>query len=347
MTVTVFMRAVQVAMTVLAAAVLVHQSASSISNRAPGVVTEPDGSDIVALGEDAGGRWIRHRAGTTRVPLHPTRVCALNFADELVSLGLTPSAVATDWREQKLDYLRDDLAGAAPIPHSLGQWLPSFEAIAAHGPDLILTWAADRHTFEQLSRIAPTVVVRTLREVLDENGSIASLEQRLRDIALVVGREAAALAAISKFREHLTASRELLGDTMDGRTIAFVRARGRQWRLYGKHDECGGEAIYAGLGLEAPALVRDRGTELDPERLLAFDADFLVVVADPMLASDEALQRLQTHPLWNRIRAVNTGHVHRVEALEHWILSGLLGKARMIDDAVSCALAPCGRSTSE
>lgn len=289
--------------------------------------------------------WVEHRAGTTRIPRDAQRICALNFADELLTLGVMPSAVSSDWQGLKVDYLRERLAPAAPIPHSLGRWLPSFEAIAAHEPDLILTWTGDRHTYEQLSSIAPTIVVRTLGEVLDENGDLERLYERLRDVARVLEREDVAEGAIAAFRTDLATAKAALAAPMEGRTIAFIRARGRQWRLYGKHDDCGGEAIYAGLGLEAPALVADRGIELDPERLIDFDADHLVVVADVLLGSDETLRRLEEHSLWRRVSAVRTGHVHEVASFEQWILSGLAGKRRMIADVRAAVegAAPGGR----
>lgn len=328
-----FWRSLQVLVTLVAIAALFW---SPFATTAEGPTLQPTTGRLEVVASDADGRWVRHRSGVTRVPHTPQRICALNFADELITLDVLPAAVATDWRGVKTDYLRERLEPAAAIPHSLGQWLPSFEAIAALQPDLILTWTGDQHTYDQLASIAPTVVVRTLDEVLNENGDLAALYDRLRDVALVIGVPERAEPAIAAFREHLQRTRARVRPALAGQTIAFIRARGRQWRLYGKRDDCGGEALYDGLGLQAPDLVAEHGMELDPERLIAFDADHLVVVADTLLGSDEALARLRAHPLWRRVHAVRTGNVFEVTHFEHWILSGLAGKRRMLADVVAC-----------
>ena len=325
-------RLTQLALSLLAAAALAWS---------PFDTPPPRGDADAALGVEIlevspHGRLVRHRAGTTRVPLHPQRICALQFADECLALGVTPAAASSDWSGRKADYLAERLASATPIPHSLGQWLPNLEILAAQRPDLILTWVGDQHRYEQLSRIAPTVVLRDIGQILAENGDLPRLEQRLRDVAAVLGLEPRAEAAIADFRAELARAHDLLHPRMDGKTIAFIRARGREWRLYGRTDDCGGEAIYDGLDLAAPDLVRDHGLNLDPPRLIDFDADYLIVVSDFILGSDEALDRLRRNRLWRRVPAVRDGHVLQAPHFEHWVLSGLLGKTLMIRDVLRC-----------
>lgn len=299
--------------------------------------SSPDDSPIKVVKVTDDVRVVRHPGGVTRVPRDPDRICALQFADEVVALGRTPTAVPANWHGRKADYLRKELASAAPIPHTVGAWMPSFETIAMHEPDVILTWIADWHTYEQLSRIAPTIVVRPFGQALDENSDIDALKTRLRDVGLVLGLEAEADAAIARFEAKARRARGLLRERMAGKTIAFIRARGREWRLYGRRGGCcGGEAIYNALQLKAPEMAAGRGTNLTPAKLVSFDADYLLVVADSILASGNALARLRRNPLWQRVTAVRNGNVLSMEAFDHWVLSGLAGKSKMIDDVLAC-----------
>jgi ABC-type Fe3+-hydroxamate transport system substrate-binding protein len=155
-------------------------------------------------------------------------------------------------------------------------------------------------------------------------------------MALVLGCEPKADEAIAAFDAKVTAARAYASERLKGKTIAFFRTWGREWRLYGRRGMCGGEAIYGALGVEAPTLVADEGTSLDPEKLVHFDADYLVIVSDGTFGAEQTMTRLRGHPLWRRVTAVQQGHVLEITTYRHWVLSGLVGKARMIDEVFEC-----------
>jgi len=297
---------------------------------------ERDRPRIRLVREEADCRIIEHWGGTTRVPKNLRRICALGFCDELLALGVTPSAVATNWQGRPVDYLREHLTAAQSVPNVYGDFLPSFEAVAAAEPDLILACVGNRHTYEQLSKIAPTVVLRDQGTYLSENGDIKVLKQRLRDLALVLGRERQAKAYIAGFDAKVEAARKYAKEHAAGKTFAFFRTRGREWRLYGRQGMCGGDAIYDSLQLSAPAMVTDQGTTLDPEKLVRFDADYLILVSDGTIGAQQTMSRLQQHPLWRRVTAVKNGNVLEITTYRHWVLSGLMGKARMMDEVLAC-----------
>ncbi len=321
-----------VAMAVVAATgVVVH-----LSPRTAGVHTaarSPTERPEVNIDAPRGVRVVRHAGGTTEAPLQPTRICALGFADELLCLGVTPVAVETGPGGEPADYLAARLRTAAPIRRGLGAGLPDFAAIAAVAPDLIVTSATQQSTIEQLSLLAPTVVLRDAATTYRENGSLAALVVRLRDLAAVVGREDAADAFVADFERTIAAARERVAAVASGTRFAFFRTHGREWRLYGRRGAFGGEAMLDALGLQSPRGVTEDGTtQLDPERLVAFDADCALVVADPSPGAMQSLARVLRHPLWLRVTAARTGRVATITVHRHWVLSGLLGKLRMCDD---------------
>ena len=120
------------------------------------------GETVVRLVETTPtGRVIEHALGRTVVPLDPERVVSLSFfaTDILTALGQPP--VASETYLQDFAYLEPLLSGVTPIPS--GEAGYNLEAIVAARPDLILieggggqVYGAD---YEQLSRIAPTVVL--------------------------------------------------------------------------------------------------------------------------------------------------------------------------------------------
>lgn len=293
------------------------------------VVVEPAGAHL----------RVQHAAGTALVPRAATRVCALAFQDELLALGLEPVAVATDPQGRPVDYLRDRLRHARAIRTEPGTGMPDLDAVAASRPELILTTAIDRRVVGQLQRIAPTVVLRPAATMFGENGSIDAIAARLLDLADVLDRRAQAERFLRGFHDQLATLRRRVAAPMAGRSIAFLRTRGRAWRLYGHRGGFGGEAVFVALGLAGPDDLRDDGnTALDPERLLDFDADFLIVVADPTPGAAQGLDRLRRNGAWRRIAAVRAGRVHEVHVYRHWVLSGPLGKLRMANDIADCVL---------
>lgn len=282
---------------------------------------------------------VHHAAGVTDVPAAVERVCALAFADELLCLGITPVAVPCDADGEPVDYLQQRLHGVAQVHTMPGTGVPDMRAVQASRPDLIVTAAIDTRVVDQLERIAPTVVLRAATAMYRENGSIEAIEQRLRDLAAVLGRDAAAERFLTRFHDRLAELRARLATSITGRSIAFLRTRGRVWRLYGHRGSFGGEAVFTALGLGGPPDVRDDGiTALDPEGLLGFDCDNLIVVADPTPGAAQGLARLRRHPLWQRISAVQQHRVHEVTTYRHWVLSGPLGKLQMAEDIVACVL---------
>jgi iron complex transport system substrate-binding protein len=114
-------------------------------------------------GQDAGGdrsgqtRTIEHALGTTQVPAEPRRVFVSHgvVVDTALALGVEP--VGAFNFGTRGNFLDDRLPDDAEV---LGGPTPNLEAIAALEPDLILDIDLNvEETYDELSRIAPTVAV--------------------------------------------------------------------------------------------------------------------------------------------------------------------------------------------
>lgn len=293
---------------------------------APGSWDRP----VEVIEEGDGYRFVRHAAGTTRVPSHPERICALAAADELLALGVTPVAHSINDGNFP-DYLADALADVPWIPNVYGAHLPNMEAVIATRPDLIITRTLSRQTYRQLTQIAPTVVV------LDH---LEFYRQRVLDVGAIIGRPREAAARVAWYDAKVAAARAAIHPVLAGGSIAMLHARPTAWRLHGG-DHHTDPLLYDDLGVAKPRLVAHRrwSSTASPEGLLHLDADWILTAIDVDIGSARRLADLVEHPIWARLPAVRAGRVHAISKYRHWSDAGILGRARAIDDVVR-AVAP-------
>ncbi|RCS44631.1 hypothetical protein DTL42_17060 [Bremerella cremea] len=275
-------------------------------------------------------RWrVEHLCGTSEIPAWPTRICALAFADEMLAIGMPPAAASSSATGFP-DYLRPQLEGVVPVYQMLGTMLPDFETIVQLQPDLILTSNTDPQTYAQLSKIAPVVVLQ--RSSWDD-------QQRILDVGNLLGKEQQAQAVLAAYQAQVAAAKAILQQKIGIQPVSFFRVFGRQMYIHG-HTR-GGLLLYDELGLKPPALLNDspRGYMLSPEALLQLDAEHLFVAAENNLGAQRSWESLLSHPAWQRVPAVKQKHVYPIQAQHQWLVPGIQGKSRMIDEIVA-ALAP-------
>jgi iron complex transport system substrate-binding protein len=297
------------------------------------IATAPPGAGatpVEVVEEGSNYRIVRHAAGTTRVPANPQRICALSSADELLSLGIVP--VAHSIADGNFpDYLADAFANVPWIPNVYGGNLPNMEAIIDVHPDLIITRTPSRQTYEQLSKIAPVVVL------MDH---LVNYRQRVLDVGTIVGHRSEAEARLAWYNAKVDAARKVVEARIGRQSIAVLRVRPTSYRLYGDQNHVS-PLLYGDLAVRRPRLVSERtwSASLTPEGLLQFDADYMILFADVTAGSDRTLADLLGHPIWQRVPAVRKKHVLVLNKYRHWADSGVLGRALAIDDVLR-AVAP-------
>lgn len=273
-----------------------------------------------------GGRLVTHAAGRTFVADHPRRVASVEFADELLALGVTPIGEVGSWGNTFQPRLRPWLADATYLG---GEDLPRsvrLEAVYAARPDLIIADVALADTAAALARIAPTVVLR--------KGNNHDLD-RLRDLGRVLGREARAEAAVDWYTRKTAAARRVLAAALGDATIGLARVQHRRLKLYG-NDWFIGPLLYRELGLHPPALI-DRlvGARVNawlPDELLPeLDADHLLLMIPPIRTPEIILAELARDPAWRLVPAARAGHVHPVPT-DPWFGGGVIARALVIDE---------------
>lgn len=243
---------------------------------------------------------VQTRHGGVTVEESPSRVLALGFAaaDEAISLGVTPVAVAADPEtlEAATPWLAEELAGIADPGLVSADGGPNLEAIASVAPDLILAetyQVPDATTFERLNAIAPTVAP-------DSEALNVDWDERLRTTAQALRREEEAEELITGISAAFAEVGEQVPD-IGSRTYQWVRADPGQYAF-------GNGSVLELFGLR-PADNQDNTQTGDPlplERTEELDADVLMVWAP----TGEDRDRLAEDPLFQELPAVGASTVY-------------------------------------
>ncbi|WP_107851490.1 siderophore ABC transporter substrate-binding protein [Oceanimonas marisflavi] len=98
---------------------------------------------------------VEHPMGSTRVPVKPERVVVTGIGalDVLHAFGITPVAVTKEYLPDYLAQYRDDKYASSGTLFE-----PDFEGIFSLKPDLIIIGPRSSEQFDELSKIAPTLV---------------------------------------------------------------------------------------------------------------------------------------------------------------------------------------------
>lgn len=288
-----------------------------------GAATQPAATGTPpSQGQGGFPKTITHDKGTTVLPAKPRRVVALDpslVAAVLVVDGPLVGGIPNYTGRTGPSYLGDAVKGVTDVGPLTS---PNLEAIAALQPDVIVS-ATVRHDalYDELSKIAPTVFVKTTGPQWQEN---------ITTIGDVLGAEDKAAKTLSDYRQRAAAVGAAVNAKANQPTISVVNFRNGPTRLYRKASFSG--KILQDMGLARPPSqdVADFAAEIGEEQIRQADADVVFVASST--GGQNAQERFRRNPLWGQLKAVQNDRVYDVSA-EVWIESvSLQGAAQVIDD---------------
>ena len=288
---------------VLAAAtvVLTGCSAGGPSSDATDASSAPAATDSFPVTVDT-------KFGEVTVDQQPQRVVALGWGDAETALALGVQPVgASDWLA-----FGDDADGVGPwaqdlytqSPELIETLEPSYEAIAALEPDLILDTkgSGDQARYDRLSQIAPTIGVPE-----GADSYLTDMEDQVGMVAEALGREDqgdALLEAVDQRFDEVAAAHP----DWKGKTVTAATKTSEGWGAYVEGSER--VALLEKLGFAQsptiagiPANAGGFSVDVSSEQLDLLDAD--AIVAFPIFI-DKAV--ITDDPLWQAIPAVAAGH---------------------------------------
>ena len=233
----------------------------------------------------------------------PSRVVVLeySFVDALAQVGVSPVGVADD---NKVDRILPQVREKIAAWQSVGtRSQPSLEVIASLKPDLIIA-DPSRHTavFEELKKIAPTVMFDSRHESYQENLETA---QKIGDL---VGKSSEMKAKINEHNDYIANIAKNLG--VQGKKASFGTSREDKFNIQNDNGYVG--SFLTTLGFAPTKLNSDQSfVEINLEQLVMEKPEYLFIAH----YRDESIARKwEAEPLWKAIPAVKANHVYSVDS---------------------------------
>jgi len=244
--------------------------------------------------------------GPVEIPGNPERIVDLSGNSDILSiLGYkvigTANSDAYDYTRFPT-YLEDILEGATILGYSMQDTM-DVEAVMNLEPDLIVISTVQEKMYDQLSNIAPTIMIQL--EALDWKEDIKALGK-------VLGKEEEANSWIGAYEQKSKATEEVVKEKYGSDTtyLAFL-ASGGQFYIF---DGAGiGNVLYQDVGLSKPEGMPGQSDISLPvvtyEGLAAIQSDYIFAVA-----TEEDLKALEENTIWNSMEAVKNNKVINLDA---------------------------------
>ena len=261
-----------------------------------------------------GFRPFEHAAGTTCVPENPERIVTTqdqNALLPLLELGVKPvgsAGLVGDDGETSFRRVEGyDTEGIAFVG-SYGE--PNLEAIAARRPDLIVGSPFQETIYDDLSAIAPTVLI----DVHDR-----PLEAGLLDFADLVEREAQAQELEEEYRARVEDLLEELGERKEEVSVSVITAGDTPGEFYRADQGQAVGTVMNDLDLPRPEAQQERLDDreyLGIESLPEHDADTVLVFDFSGEGQDPNVDAFMTSPLFEALNAAQAEQVYRIDGTQ-------------------------------
>ena len=260
-------------------------------------------SALLMVSAFASAVTVKDAKGEFTLDKTPSRVVALeySFVDALAQVGVSPVGVADD---NKVDRILPQVREKITAWQSVGtRSQPSLEVIASLKPDLIIA-DPSRHTavFEELKKIAPTVMFDSRHESYQENLETA---QKIGDL---VGKSTEMKAKINEHNDYIANIAKNLG--VQGKKASFGTSREDKFNIQNDNGYVG--SFLTTLGFAPTKLNSDQSfVEINLEQLVMEKPEYLFIAH----YRDESIARKwEAEPLWKAIPAVKANHVYSVDS---------------------------------
>ena len=239
--------------------------------------------------------------GEVEIPANPQRIVDLSGNSDILSiLGYkvvgTANSDAYDYTKFP-SYLEETLSGAEILGYSYQDTM-DVEAIMNLNPDLIVISTIQEKMYDQLSEIAPTVMIQL--EALNWKDDVRALGK-------VFGKEEVANEWIANYEAKAKeAGDKIKSEFGEDTTYLSILANPNGFNVF---DGAGfGDVLYSDMGLAKPVGMPEQTDVSLPvvsyEGLASIQADYIFV-----MGSDEELAQIKSNPIWNSLPAVKEGHV--------------------------------------
>ena len=263
--------------------------------------------------------------GEVEIPANPERIVDLSGNSDILSiLGYkvvgTANSDAYDYTKFPT-YLEETLKGAEILGYSMQDTM-DVEAVMTLNPDLIVISTVQEKMYDQLSEIAPTVMIQL--EALNWKDDVKAF-------AKVFNKEDVA----NKWLADYEAKAKKAGDKIkaeygENTTYLSFLASGGQFFIF---DGAGfGSVLYEDMGLAKPEGMPEQSDISLPvvtyEGLASIKSDYIFLISTP-----EDLKQLESNAIWNSLPAVKEGKVVVLESSPYFNQGySSIGRQLLVDE---------------
>ncbi|MDZ8264278.1 iron-siderophore ABC transporter substrate-binding protein [Nostoc sp. ChiQUE01b] len=276
-------------------------------------------------------RVIKHRLGEACIPLKPKRIVTLDaqaILDSLLALGIKPVGTAVDHFGDGQDW-----SGKRFFPALLPELVEGIESVGAEStpslekilqlkPDLILLANQSELAYQQLSKIAPAVLIDTWKDKIP-----VPIKENFRHIAKIMGKEKEGEEVLAQYQERVAEFKNQLGDRLRGLEISVIYTYYHSFEILANSSHY--YQVFQDLNLPIkPILLRQEYfTQISIEKISDFDADILFFIAD----INNTSPLLYQHPLIRSLKAFKNGKAY-IADIRSWEFYGPIGMNLFLDD---------------
>ncbi|HDR7323533.1 MULTISPECIES: iron-hydroxamate ABC transporter substrate-binding protein [Bacillus cereus group] len=273
---------------------------------------------------------VKHAKGEATIPVNPKRIVDLSGStEELLLLGHKPVGTANTYKDKIQNHLTDKLDGVKAVGW---YWAPKvdLEAVTALKPDLIILNNRQLKIYDQLEKVAPTVVLETNLE--DWRG-------KFKEVGKLFDEEKKADKWIADYDKKADSLSKKIKEKTKDENFMFVAVTPQNFRVYGSFGY--GDIIFNDLKLPAT-----KGTDLKQtmaqvslEGLVAFQPDQMFIVNFGGEA-DKVYEDYKNSAVWKDNKAVKNNHVYEVSnEIFNTKAFNPIGKDMLIDEIAKEILA--------
>jgi iron complex transport system substrate-binding protein len=295
----------------------------------PSQVSSVRGPDATQAAPSDTVRLVKHMMGETQVPASPQRVITLdtNLLATALVLGNQPVGTVA-WLDiggqTMLGPIKPYLDDHAQELTILGYSEVNLEKVLLVKPDLIVGNHHYEAIYDQLSRIAPTILY-------EYSGNSVRWKDLTRFAAKVLGKSQEAEELLNDYYQRTQKLRQKMGDRASNIQVSVINPESNGVRLMYKGSL--GGTVLEDVGLSRPP-EQDRGgtnSFVSFESISQMDGDVIFVVSFMDEDSLDLVNQLKKQPLWSQLEAIKQGKVYLVDA-QHWYGSDIVRANLILDD---------------
>ncbi|RXZ78836.1 ABC transporter substrate-binding protein [Paenibacillaceae bacterium] len=254
-------------------------------------------------------RKYTHVYGEIDIPVKPEKVVTLQYASQMLSVGLKPIGASS----HLLENTGSEFDGIEDIG---GGETPNYEKILELQPELIIAGDVEEDVYDQLSKIAPTVVIPWMD--YDVFGHVEAIGD-------ILNRHQEAAAWKTSFDEKIKVAREqIIGKIGEDKTIAIYRVDPKQLYIYGVRNM--GFTLYKALELPPPPVLQQEidkdanlwAVPISLELLSNYGADYVFVTLLDGEDASKSFEEMKAGSIWNNLPAVKENHVFEI-SMDTWL----------------------------